>query len=76
MQDYDCLPRDLRRWISSAVLPWSARSVHRTFNKALARTGNRALAFSELNLIQRKLMVKDAQKIWGSSHPDAASPKR
>ncbi|AXT21434.1 hypothetical protein D1822_00680 [Phaeobacter inhibens] len=76
MQDYDCLPPDLRRWISSAVLPWSAKSVHRTFNKALARTGDRTHAFGELNRIQRKLTAKDAQKIWGSSHPDAVSSKR
>ncbi|MEK0164506.1 MULTISPECIES: DUF6525 family protein [unclassified Phaeobacter] len=71
MQDYDQLPPDLRRWISSAALPWSAISVERTFRKALSRTGDRARALHELSRIEHKLTVKDAQKIWGAEHPNA-----
>ena len=41
MREFDRLPADLRIWLTSAVLPWGPRSVHRTYTKALARTESR-----------------------------------
>ena len=72
MQDYDNLPADLRRWVSSAALPWSVPSVQRTFKTALARTGDRKLALNELDRIEQKLTAKDIRTIWGRDHPNAS----
>ncbi|MGB0912750.1 MAG: DUF6525 family protein [Phaeobacter italicus] len=72
MQDYDNLPADLRRWVSSAALPWSVPSVQRTFKSALARTGDRKLALNELDRIEQKLTAKDTRAIWGRDHPNAS----
>lgn len=35
MAEFDRLPPAARRWLSQAVLPWSARSVRRLWRKAL-----------------------------------------
>ena len=49
MADYDRLSPDLRAWIAGAVLPWSPRSVARTFQAALNRRGgDRAAALADL----------------------------
>ena len=53
MRDYDRLPAELRRWLASAILPWRAKSVQRAYDKALARTGDRALALQELADVPR-----------------------
>jgi len=37
MQAYDQLPRDLRRWIQTAKLPWSPASCRRVWLKTKAR---------------------------------------
>ncbi len=39
MMEYDRLPPAARRWLSQAVLPWSARSVRRLWRKALQESG-------------------------------------
>ncbi|MEM8570045.1 MAG: DUF6525 family protein [Pseudomonadota bacterium] len=73
MQEFDRLPSELRIWLSTAILPWRARSVQRAFEKALARTGDRALALRELDRLQDQLIAKDAMTIWGRAHPYAAT---
>lgn len=75
MRAYDSLPTDLRAWLSNAALPWSAHSVQRAFDKAMSRTGNRALAIQELDRLQARLIAKDARQIWGQDHPEAAYQK-
>ncbi len=72
MQDYDRLPTELRIWLSAAVLPWRPKSVKRTYERALARTQSRAKALDELERTQSRLIARDACKIWGANHPDAA----
>ncbi|MDA7426141.1 DUF6525 family protein [Thalassococcus lentus] len=71
MQDYDALPRELRHWVSSAALPWRAKSVRAAYDRALARTGNPQKALEELDGIQRWLVTKDVARIWGKDHPSA-----
>lgn len=71
MHDYDRLPADLRSWIATAVLPWRPRSVHRSFQRALAKTGDRQLALAELDRMQQRLIARDVQQVWGAEHPEA-----
>jgi hypothetical protein len=42
-----------------------ARSVRKTFERALAKMGGRETAFEELSRIQRRLLSKDAERVWG-----------
>ncbi|WP_269812840.1 DUF6525 family protein [Pontibaca salina] len=72
MREYDRLPAELRAWLASAILPWRPRSVRRAFDKAVARTSDRASALQELNRLQERLVAKDAGKVWGRDHPRAA----
>lgn len=67
MRDYDRLPAKLRAWLAAAALPWRPRSVRRAFDKALAETGDRALALSRLTALQDRLVAKDAAAVWGRS---------
>jgi hypothetical protein len=45
--------------------------VRKTFERALAKMGSREKAFEELSRIQRRLLSKDAERVWGKNHPDA-----
>ncbi|MEM6679272.1 MAG: DUF6525 family protein [Pseudomonadota bacterium] len=69
MRDFDLLPAELRAWLAGAVLPWRPRSVRRSFERALARTGDRRLALAELDRLQQRLIARDARQIWGADHP-------
>lgn len=69
MQDYDLLPTELRTWIATADLPWGAQSVRRAYENAVARTGCKSEALSELDALQARLMAKDAVKVWGEGYP-------
>jgi hypothetical protein len=71
MRDYDGLPKELREWLASAVLPWRAGSALVTYNRAMARTGSPDLALKELDRLQRTLVAKDVRRIWGRDHPAA-----
>ncbi|SMO44663.1 hypothetical protein SAMN06265221_102219 [Paracoccus laeviglucosivorans] len=72
MARYDGLPDELRRWLASAALPWSARSALRLWQRALrecpADTGHalQALSRAEMRLLQR-----DAASVWGQEYPRA-----
>ena len=72
MGEYDRLPAELRACLSTAVLPWGPRSVRRAYDRAVARTRDKALALEELDRIQDRLVARDAGKIWGKEHPSAA----
>ncbi|WP_134682396.1 DUF6525 family protein [Paracoccus ravus] len=39
MEDYDRLPPELSRWVSTAALPWSAKSVLRLWSRLHRETG-------------------------------------
>lgn len=71
MHEFDRLPATLRHWLAGAVLPWRPKSVHRAYNRALRRTADEAQAIEELDRLQHRLITRDAQRIWGLSHPDA-----
>jgi len=71
MHEFDRLPAELRSWLASAALPWRPRSVRRAFEKALARKGTVKAALDELDRKQKRLIAKDARKVWGEDHPDA-----
>ena len=72
MQEFDRLPKDLRAWVAEAGLPWRPKSVRRSFERALSETGDRAQALQELDRLERRLISKDVQKIWGDTHPTAS----
>lgn len=69
MQEFDRLPAELRSWLSSAALPWRARSVRVAFDRALSRTGNPVSALRELDGLQARLIARDAKKVWGEDYP-------
>ena len=71
MREFDRLPAELRAWIAAADLPWRPRSVRRSYDRALSRTGDREKALEELDCLQNRLVAKDAQRIWGPEHPNA-----
>ena len=72
MRDYDRLPAELRAWLAEAVLPWGPRSVLRSFDKALAKTGDKRRALEELDRLQQRLVAKDTRAVWGFDHPHAS----
>lgn len=74
MQTYDRLPPELRGWLSEAALPWSPASARRAYAAAMARAGgDPERALEQLDQNQRRLMARDAPRIWGPEHPDAKS---
>jgi hypothetical protein len=75
MQSYDRLPPELRGWLSAAALPWSPASARRAYAAALQRTKDPACALAQLDRLQRRLIARDAPRIWGPHHPDA-EPER
>ncbi len=69
MAAYDALPPDARRWVMQAALPWSARSVARLWGRALRDAkGDRAVALARLDAAERKLLNRDAPRVWGDSY--------
>ena len=73
MQDFDRLSQELRACIAAADLPWRPRSVRKIFEHAFIKTGSREKAFEEFSRIQRRLVSKDAERVWGKNHPDAGN---
>lgn len=71
MREFDGLPRELRAWVAAAELPWRPGSVRKSYERALAETGNVDRALAELDRLQERLIAKDAKKVWGEVHPRA-----
>ena len=71
MLEYDQLPQELRVWVASAYLPWRPRSVQKAYDRAMLQTGSNKKALDELSRLQRRLISKDVEKVWGRDHPDA-----
>lgn len=67
MAGYDALPQPLRAWIASAALPWSAHSVHRLWQRALAEGCCHEKARARLDLAEARALSRDAPKVWGHS---------
>ena len=67
---FDTLPPDLRRWLSDACLPQSARSVRSLWTRALADAqGDAAAARARLDAAEARCLRRDADRIWGSGYP-------
>jgi hypothetical protein len=76
MQAFDRLPDELRHWLHGAALPWSAASVLRLWQRALAETkGDRRAARARLDRAEARLLARDAARIWGAGHPSAVPGK-
>ncbi len=72
MRAFDALPTDLRRWLTQASLPWSARSVDRLWRRALREAkGDESAAVARLEAAQQRLLARDARKVWGANYPVA-----
>ncbi|WP_294624201.1 DUF6525 family protein [uncultured Roseovarius sp.] len=67
MAEYDRLPPAARRWLSQAVLPWSARSVRRLWRKALQEAGGDERA--ALNRLSRAEAARLAREGGALSRP-------
>ncbi|MFU8883019.1 MAG: DUF6525 family protein [Rhodobacterales bacterium] len=59
MAEFDRLPADLRRWLAGAALPWSPRSAHRAYLRALAELQVPAAALSRLDALQAARLTRD-----------------
>jgi hypothetical protein len=74
MRIYDRLPPELRAWLCTAALPWSPASARRAYAAAMARSGSDpAQSLAQLELLQRRLLARDAARVWGPQHPAAAT---
>lgn len=69
MRAFDSLPPPLRAWLAQAVLPWSAASVLRLWQRALRETRSERLALARLAEAEARLIARDAARIWGPGHP-------
>jgi len=74
MRDFDRLPPELRAWVAAAALPWRPRSVRRAFERAVARSRDRARALEELDRLQDRLVARDARAVWGQEYPYISTP--
>lgn len=73
MRDYDALPPPLRRWLAEARLPWSPRSVRKTWARALSRhQGDAERALAALDRAEARMLSRDIARIWGADHPNLA----
>ena len=63
MREFDRMPKKLRDWLNTAVLPWRPSSVRRAYEKALLRTGDPTLALQNLEELQQKRLSED-RKIY------------
>ena len=60
LQEFDCLPPQLREWLRYAVLPWAPRSVQRIYKRSIARDGDVEFAIAELDRIQEQRLGVDS----------------
>ncbi len=69
---YDRLPRELRRWLAHAALPWSAPSALTLWQRALREAqGDVQAAQAVLSRVEARLIARDSAKVWGLHHPSA-----
>lgn len=59
MVEFDSLPADLRRWLAGAILPWSPRSAHRAYLRALSELRAPKAALARLDAIQTARLAQD-----------------
>jgi hypothetical protein len=70
MCSYDALPAELRQWLAAAILPWSAASVQKVWQRALNTSrGDHNAALARLSDVERRLLERDVVRVWSRSHP-------
>jgi hypothetical protein len=74
MRAHDRLPAPLRRWATEAALPWSAASLLRLWQRALAETGCEAAALARLRAAETARLARDAAAVWGEPRPADPAP--
>mgnify|MGYP004123363945 FL=1 len=58
LREFDSLPKNLRKWIRNAVLPWRPLSVKCAYNRALSDTGDPSMALRKLDKLQEYRLAK------------------
>lgn len=78
MAAHDRLPPPLRVWAAGAALPWSAPSLRRLWDRALAETGCPQAALARLAAAERARLAAEARLVWGGAYPawDAGASHR
>ncbi len=72
MAAFDRLPPVLRRWLAEAALPWSPRSVSRSWARALQHCGGDVgAALARLDTLERALIARDARAPGMTDDPSA-----
>ena len=66
MAEFDRLPADLRRWLAGAALPWSPRSAHRAWLRALSEAASPQEALARLDALQTARLRRDLLTVGGS----------
>ena len=69
MAGYDRLPPELRLWLASAALPWSAKSALRLWTRCLKENRCPAQAIARLQAAEARMLARDAAAIWGTHYP-------
>lgn len=59
MAEYDRLPAPARAWVAQAVLPWSAASIARIWQRALRETGSASAALDRLSRAERRTLARE-----------------
>ena len=72
LQEFDCLPPQLREWLRYAVLPWAPRSVRRIYNRSIARAGNVDFAYVCLPILNLEgLLLLLSKQLLCRRHRDS-----
>ncbi|MGR3525352.1 MAG: DUF6525 family protein [Paracoccaceae bacterium] len=66
MAEFDRLPADLRCWLAGAALPWSPRSAHRAYLRALAEVQAPQEALARLDALQSARLRRDRMASGGA----------
>ncbi len=69
MAAHDRLPEPLRRWAADAALPWSAASLLRLWQRAMADTGCPTAACARLSRAEQSALSREVPQVWGPQHP-------
>jgi len=74
MDRYDRLPPELRRWVSTAALPWSANSVLRLWSRLHRETGgDSGDMIRRMDLAEQRMLRREWRRVWGKDYSDQAA---
>ena len=68
--EFERLPRPLRRWLAQAALPWSVRSVRAAWRRVLREAGGSEVhALRRLDRIEAHRLACEVANVWGPDYP-------